>query len=75
MAAKKTPKPRTGPGSRTGKDARSGPSIPEAERTSKLISLRLTPEDRALLDQLAEEYGSRTAVLREGMAALVKRKG
>jgi Arc/MetJ-type ribon-helix-helix transcriptional regulator len=37
--------------------------------------LRLTPEDRELLDQLAEEYGSRSAVLREGMALLVKRKG
>lgn len=74
MATKK-PKPRTGPGSRTGKDARSGPSIPEAERTAKLVSLRLTPEDRELLDELAKEHGSRTAVLRAGMEALVKRRG
>lgn len=34
-----------------------------------------TLEARELLDQLAEEYGSRTAVLREGMAAMVKRRG
>jgi hypothetical protein len=74
MATKK-PKPRSGPGSRIGKDARSGPNVPEAERTARLVSLRLTPEDRELLDQLAEEYGSRSAVLREGMALLVKRKG
>jgi hypothetical protein len=70
-----TKKPKTGPGSRTGKDARSGPNVTEAERTARLVSLRLTPEDRELLDQLAEEYGSRSAVLREGMALLVKRKG
>lgn len=38
-------------------------------------SLRgLTPEDRELLDHLAQEYGSRTAVLRAGMEALVKRR-
>lgn len=70
-----TKKPRTGPGSRTGENARSGPSLSEADRTAKLVSLRLTPEDRELLDELAKEYGSRTAVLREGMAALVQRRG
>lgn len=68
-----TKKPRTGPGSRTGKDARSGPSIPEADREAKVVTMRLSPEDREQLDQLAEVYGSRAAVLREGMALLAKK--
>jgi len=51
--------------------ARSGPSVPEADRAAKLVSLRLRPETRELLDRLAEKHGSRTAVLEAGMALLV----
>ena len=57
-------------GTRTGANARSGPSIPEAARTARLVSIRLTPEDRELLDAAAARLGSRTRAVRAGLAAL-----
>lgn len=67
-------KPRSGPGSRTGANARSGPSIPESERASKLLSIRLSPEARARLDAAAEVWGSRSAAVVAGLDALDKAK-
>ena len=66
MAARKSkPKPpRTGPGSRTGENARSGPSIPEDEREAKVITARLAPDVRAALEALQERWSlSRSATL------------
>ena len=48
-----TAKPRTGPGSRTGTNARSGPSgptTPRAQRTRRPVEVTLGAEARALLD-------------------------
>lgn len=70
VMATSTPKPRSGPGTRTGANARSGPSQPEATRKDKLLSIRLSAADRALLDTLAARLGSRTAVVRAALAAL-----
>jgi hypothetical protein len=52
MATKK-PKPRSGPGSRTGKDARSGPNIPNEQRGTEQILLRCPPGTKAALAALA----------------------
>lgn len=49
-------KPRTGPGSRTGAAARSGPSIPEANRGTRRTTLRLSPEAHALLADLCRRW-------------------
>ena len=45
-------KPRSGPGSRTGSAARSGPNVPETARSTRRTTLRLTPEAQALLGDL-----------------------
>lgn len=63
-------KPTAGSGSRTGKDARSGPSLPEDQRTDRLLSLRLSPELRARLDAAAERHGSRPRALAAALDAL-----
>lgn len=70
VMATPSPKPRSGPGTRTGANARSGPSQPEEKRKDKLLSLRLSDADRALLDTLAARLGSRTAAIRAALAAL-----
>lgn len=48
--------PRSGPGSRTGDNARSGPSIPEASRGTRRTTLRLSPETHALLADLCRRW-------------------
>jgi len=56
--------PRTGPGSRTGDNARSGPSLPEDERDAKVVTARLAPEAREALDAVAARWGlSRSATI------------
>jgi hypothetical protein len=47
----KTPAPRSGP------NARSGPSQPEEKRKNKTVSLRMSPEERAQLEALAQRWG------------------
>lgn len=49
-------RPRSGPGSRTGDNARSGPSIPEANRGTRRTTLRLSPEAHALLTDLCRRW-------------------
>ena len=65
MASRKPkPKPRSGPGSRTGAAARSGPPSPEANRKDKVLSIRIPDEAREALDQLAARWSiSRSAVV------------
>lgn len=56
--------PRTGPGSRTGERARSGPNLPESERDAKVITARLAPDVREALEELQGRWGlSRSATL------------
>ena len=63
MAASKA-KPKAGPGSRTGDNARSGPSLPEDERDAKVVTARLSPEARDALDAVAARWGlSRSATI------------
>jgi hypothetical protein len=63
MAARKS-KPRTGPGSRTGKDARSGPPSPEENLSAKVLSVRISDEAREALDAVAARWGlSRSAAV------------
>lgn len=52
MAARKTKAPGK-PGPRA---SRSGPNIPETQRATEAIKLRLPPATAALLRDLAEEY-------------------
>jgi len=68
--------PRTGPGSRTGENARSGPSLPEDERDAKIITARLAPEAREALDAVATRWGlSRSATIaRLAVEALARRE-
>lgn len=57
-------KPRSGPGSRTGANARSGPNVPVAQRHRRPLEITLSPEARELLDaehQRTEE--SRSALV------------
>lgn len=63
-----------GDGTRRGKAARSGPAVPEARCTSKLLSIRLDPATRARLDAAAEVWGSRSAAVRAGLDALDAQK-
>lgn len=49
-------KPKTGPGSRTGENARSGTNIAEAERGTEAVKLRLPPAAAAKLRQLGAEH-------------------
>lgn len=44
-------------GSRAGQAARSGPSQPEEKRLRKNFVVRLSPEERAALAQLAARWG------------------
>lgn len=48
--------PRTGPGSRTGENARSGPNVPEEARSTEAIKLRLPPAAAAKLRQLGAKH-------------------
>lgn len=60
---------------RSGEAARSGPSVPEAERSARLLSLRLDPALRARLDAEAEVHGSRPAALRAWLDAYDRERG
>lgn len=62
-----TAKPRTGPGSRTGKAARSGPSTPRAERTRRPVEVTLSPEARELLDREATRTEESRSALVEAL--------
>jgi hypothetical protein len=46
---------------------RSGKPSPEARLTSKLLSIRLTPGQRAALDAAAEVHGSRPKAIAAGI--------
>lgn len=74
MAAEKAKPPRTGPGSRTGENARSGPSQLEEDRVRKNFVVRLSPEERAALAQLAARWGvsQGAAVVRAVAEALAR---
>lgn len=59
-----TPKPRSGPGSRTGANARSGPNVPVAQRHRRPLEITLSPEARELLDrEAARTEESRSALV------------
>jgi len=45
------------PGARAGDNARSGPSQPEEKRARKNFAVRLSPEERDALAQLAGRWG------------------
>lgn len=62
-----TAKPRTGPGSRTGENARSGPSIPLAQRRRRPLEITLSPEARQLLDAEAARTGESRSALVEAL--------
>lgn len=49
-------KPRSGPGSRTGDAARSGPNVAESARSTRRTTLRLTHEAQALLGDLCRRW-------------------
>lgn len=52
------------------KRPRSGPNVPEAQRHTVRVALRLRPDDAALLRELAEELRETLSAV---VAALVKR--
>lgn len=54
MAGGKTPH---APGSRSGPNARSGPTVPEHKRQRQKKTLRLLPAESAALAQLAARWG------------------
>lgn len=60
-------KPRTGPGSRTGANARSGPSIPVTQRRRRPLEITLSPEARALLDAEAVRVEESRSALVEAL--------
>lgn len=60
-------KPRTGPGSRTGANARSGPSIPVTQRRRRPLEITLSPEARQLLDAEARRTGQSRSALVEAL--------
>lgn len=67
-------KPRSGPGSRTGLDARSGPTVPEAQRPTERILLRCPPGTREALRALASAAGlSRSGWLARAVEAPSKK--
>ena len=62
--------PRSGPGSRTGANARSGPSgptVPRAQRTRKPVEVTLSPEARSLLDAEAKRTEETRSALVEAL--------
>ena len=52
------------PASRSGPNARSGPSQPEEKRKNKTVSLRMSPEERAQPEALAQRWGLGPTVVR-----------
>lgn len=75
MTKKKTPPPRTGPGSRTGERARSGPSIPDAERKRPARRITLALETWEALDAYAQAQGATVSgTIEEALVAFLRRK-